>query len=190
MLYFLFFFFFFLMIRPPPRPTLFPYTTLFRSRAQPACFDLGTDGPQLLAEPRIHRRGRDRIHVCPADASILERDRHEKGSDAGAPTDRSRWKRTHVHIELTEVDRISIVVTVRVNDGAHSDDVGHPPVWCEKRAAKPDTFVLGIKPQLSKAAVQVRRITRRMHPTEVDIAAHVQAILGSGGARPQHDAPE
>src|SRR6266567_7960106 len=31
--FFLFFFFFFLMIRRPPRSTLFPYTTLFRSRA-------------------------------------------------------------------------------------------------------------------------------------------------------------
>src|SRR5580692_12312483 len=30
---FLCFFFFFLMIRRPPRSTLFPYTTLFRSRA-------------------------------------------------------------------------------------------------------------------------------------------------------------
>src|SRR2546427_11849069 len=30
--YYLFFFFFFLMIRRPPRSTLFPYTTLFRSR--------------------------------------------------------------------------------------------------------------------------------------------------------------
>src|SRR5215467_6673522 len=30
-----FFFFFFLMIRRPPRSTLFPYTTLFRSRAVP-----------------------------------------------------------------------------------------------------------------------------------------------------------
>src|SRR2546430_16085739 len=29
--YHLFFFFFFLMIRRPPRSTLFPYTTLFRS---------------------------------------------------------------------------------------------------------------------------------------------------------------
>src|SRR6185312_8653945 len=29
--YLLFFFFFFLMIRRPPRSTLFPYTTLFRS---------------------------------------------------------------------------------------------------------------------------------------------------------------
>src|SRR5215211_7985394 len=32
----LFFFFFFLMIRRPPRSTLFPYTTLFRSR-RPGC---------------------------------------------------------------------------------------------------------------------------------------------------------
>src|SRR5215211_8792196 len=36
-LYSLFFFlFFFLMIRRPPRSTLFPYTTLFRSGAEPA----------------------------------------------------------------------------------------------------------------------------------------------------------
>src|SRR3712207_9505958 len=32
----LFVLFFFLMIRRPPRSTLFPYTTLFRSRALPA----------------------------------------------------------------------------------------------------------------------------------------------------------
>src|SRR5258708_29679522 len=33
----LFFFFFFLMIRRPPRSTLFPYTTLFRSEAISLC---------------------------------------------------------------------------------------------------------------------------------------------------------
>src|SRR5258708_12389537 len=32
-----FFFFFFLMIRRPPRSTLFPYTTLFRSQHRRAC---------------------------------------------------------------------------------------------------------------------------------------------------------
>src|SRR6266850_4283951 len=31
------YFFFFLMIRRPPRSTLFPYTTLFRSRPGTAC---------------------------------------------------------------------------------------------------------------------------------------------------------
>src|SRR5687767_15454286 len=35
---FFFFFFFFLMIRRPPRSTLFPYTTLFRSIGQPRKF--------------------------------------------------------------------------------------------------------------------------------------------------------
>src|SRR5205823_13508099 len=34
-LYFISLFFFFLMIRQPPRSTLFPYTTLFRSDATP-----------------------------------------------------------------------------------------------------------------------------------------------------------
>src|SRR5438309_9693060 len=37
---FLFFFFFFLMIRRPPRSTLFPYTTLFRSPHGPRENDL------------------------------------------------------------------------------------------------------------------------------------------------------
>src|SRR2546430_9452558 len=33
--YFMYFLFFFLMIRRPPRSTLFPYTTLFRSHRRP-----------------------------------------------------------------------------------------------------------------------------------------------------------
>src|SRR5256885_7389608 len=37
MYYYHFFFFFFLMIRRPPRSTLFPYTTLFRSRRPELC---------------------------------------------------------------------------------------------------------------------------------------------------------
>src|SRR5215203_6439971 len=39
---FVFFFFFFLMIRRPPRSTLFPYTTLFRSGTRP--WPAGTPG--------------------------------------------------------------------------------------------------------------------------------------------------
>src|SRR2546426_8727919 len=39
-------FFFFLMIRRPPRSTLFPYTTLFRSR-EPAC----PPGPRRVPQP-------------------------------------------------------------------------------------------------------------------------------------------
>src|SRR5690348_18460450 len=40
--YSLFVYFFFLMIRRPPRSTLFPYTTLFRSRPVPT--DIAGDG--------------------------------------------------------------------------------------------------------------------------------------------------
>src|SRR5437773_5616409 len=49
----IFFIFFFLMIRPPPRSTLFPYTTLFRSLivrgADTAKLDLAPQAPGLAA---------------------------------------------------------------------------------------------------------------------------------------------
>ena len=41
-------FFFFLMIRRPPRSTLFPYTTLFRSVAVPGAVFLGLAGAQII----------------------------------------------------------------------------------------------------------------------------------------------
>src|SRR2546426_4254924 len=44
------FFFFFLMIRRPPRSTLFPYTTLFRS---------GPPGGEGVRQPLDRRRGRE-----------------------------------------------------------------------------------------------------------------------------------
>src|SRR5688572_33491607 len=40
---FFLFFFFFLMIRRPPRSTLFPYTTLFRSRRHAGLANAGDD---------------------------------------------------------------------------------------------------------------------------------------------------
>src|SRR2546422_7060102 len=51
--YLLYFFFFFLMIRRPPRSTLFPYTTLFRSRAGKLSHDRPARGPrQRVSEGR------------------------------------------------------------------------------------------------------------------------------------------
>src|SRR5256886_10402968 len=43
-------FIFFLMIRRPPRSTLFPYTTLFRSLVQPAQCPLGPGCARLAVE--------------------------------------------------------------------------------------------------------------------------------------------
>src|SRR6266850_6211214 len=52
-----FLFFFFLMIRRPPRSTLFPYTTLFRSRRRP-----GRRRPRR-ARPGSRRRARSEEHT-------------------------------------------------------------------------------------------------------------------------------
>src|SRR5438132_13662063 len=46
------------MIRRPPRSTLFPYTTLFRSRRAPPLGD-ETNGPAAV---RFERRLRERLH--------------------------------------------------------------------------------------------------------------------------------
>src|SRR5256884_7173003 len=69
--FFLFFFFFFLMIRRPPRSTLFPYTTLFRSRgvqtvvADPTGFEFrpGVIGA-LLQYPTTDGKIEDYRAVC------------------------------------------------------------------------------------------------------------------------------
>src|SRR6266516_4478889 len=53
-LFLYFFFFFFLMIRRPPRSTLFPYTTLFRSQARHGAGRLAARGAHLLDGVRRH----------------------------------------------------------------------------------------------------------------------------------------
>src|SRR5215467_15595178 len=62
----IFFYFFFLMIRRPPRSTLFPYTTLFRSPADPAgdARTGGESGPAVLApRPAAGLCGRSEEHT-------------------------------------------------------------------------------------------------------------------------------
>src|SRR3712207_7558163 len=53
MSFLIFFFFFFLMIRRPPRSTLFPYTTLFRSRRH--LYQRGVPGSEDLVILDAHR---------------------------------------------------------------------------------------------------------------------------------------
>src|SRR2546430_6965852 len=59
------YFFFFLMIRRPPRSTLFPYTTLFRSHRRSWDAELGLGGPEAarcvrcLLRPTAEQEGRN-----------------------------------------------------------------------------------------------------------------------------------
>src|SRR5207253_8206143 len=55
----------FLTPRRPPRPTLFPYTTLFRSERQPR--------PSISAPPRIGPNPSDRPDIAPNTPMALAR---------------------------------------------------------------------------------------------------------------------
>src|SRR3989304_1712823 len=90
-------FFFFLMIRRPPRSTLFPYTTLFRStlmvfmRQPPPCPFSNSSAPRLRSEEHTSEL-QSRLHlVC---RLLLEKKNKEKNQTgvrgATARTERSR----------------------------------------------------------------------------------------------------
>src|SRR5256885_12622787 len=68
------FFFFFLMIRRPPRSTLFPYTTLFRSEAGPCRRVPPGCAPAHPADRRRARRDRHRSQ--PAGHDDLRSEEH------------------------------------------------------------------------------------------------------------------
>src|SRR2546421_9451271 len=70
------FFFFFLMIRRPPRSTLFPYTTLFRS-----CFySLGTTAQDPWLKDNALKMGRERAAVWRRQNSIVPPDAEDRKS--------------------------------------------------------------------------------------------------------------
>src|SRR2546427_9531923 len=79
-MYFLYFFFFFLMIRRPPRSTLFPYTTLFRSQHEsighsygffPSIFGV-TSAPPWKRRSRNNTRKRN----VAAEAPVFRSEEH------------------------------------------------------------------------------------------------------------------
>src|SRR2546429_9779081 len=72
-----FFFFFFLMIRRPPRSTLFPYTTLFRS-------------VQYAVSPS-RERGTDNVHRLPQ--STRNEQRPGRGPSGSASARVGFWRR-------------------------------------------------------------------------------------------------
>src|SRR6266436_8492195 len=89
---FFLFFFFFLMIRRPPRSTLFPYTTLFRSGRSPGPIprrhaqgppDPIGEGPPLSARSEEHTSElQSRLHlVC---RLLLEKKKRRHASYASA----------------------------------------------------------------------------------------------------------
>src|SRR4051794_41678169 len=101
------------MIRPPPRPTLFPYTTLFRSpagaepgppRGRRRLRDRRALPARLLPRPRPHRRPRSEEHTSELQSPVhlvcrllLEKKKEPPPLHASpAPTTRSSSSVRHV----------------------------------------------------------------------------------------------
>src|SRR6266850_4160598 len=61
------FFFFFLMIRRPPISTLFPYTTLFRSRDPPCCPPTAT----MSTDPRARVRSEEHTSELQSPCNLV-----------------------------------------------------------------------------------------------------------------------
>src|SRR3712207_9473020 len=107
--------FFFLMIRRPPRSTLFPYTTLFRSDLNPletaAAYQALMDGFGLSKEQLAHRLGKsraavtntlrlaqlpDRIRTLLADGKLTEGHARARSEERRVGKEcRSRWSPYH-----------------------------------------------------------------------------------------------
>src|SRR3990170_6258323 len=81
---FVFFFVFFLMIRRPPRSTLFPYTTLFRSRSVRA--GMGGRSPRRARAPPRDRSEEHTSELQSPDHLVcrllLEKKKHNHTSQA------------------------------------------------------------------------------------------------------------
>src|SRR2546430_14986707 len=104
--------FFFLMMRRPPRSTLFPYTTLFRSEAgadEAELADLRESDAELQASRRhVEERGEA------GDDRSLERDEHEQehedtglARDRGGIDERSDRDEEHHREEVAEREHLA-----------------------------------------------------------------------------------
>src|SRR6266571_7217589 len=90
-------FFFFLMIRRPPRSTLFPYTTLFRSRRADAC----TCPP---TPPTSSRPGRSEEHTSELQSHVnlvcrllLEKKKNKQTPNTTTNQNTNNTYNTHYH---------------------------------------------------------------------------------------------
>src|SRR3712207_8123941 len=84
------------MIRRPPRSTLFPYTTLFRSR-RPA---------QVVAVERLQQRGDVRPREAPGVVAVVHvarvgPDHHQRAEQLGSAGDRKSTRLNSSHANIS-----------------------------------------------------------------------------------------
>src|ERR1022692_1290026 len=89
------FFFFFLMIRRPPRSTLFPYTTLFRSGQL-------DDSPSVASDAQLPKKEHHRTPVCERGLKQVESNVHKLVSDDVLSSDAQLPKKEHHRTPVCE----------------------------------------------------------------------------------------
>src|SRR3989475_8292092 len=101
------------MIRPPPRSTLFPYTTLFRSKT---C-DNGTTGSPPVADPKCSGTATVSITVTPVnDAPVANND------SATVDRNSTRTNPSHTHTTYLAIDmdtEANTLTATKLSDPAH-----------------------------------------------------------------------
>src|SRR5256885_8747228 len=94
-------FFFFLMIRRPPRSTLFPYTTLFRSRRR-SVRESGSLRDQWsrdqMARPRVDYRSEEHTSELQSPCNLVCRLLLEKKKINGTSISRMQYRRQPVSV--------------------------------------------------------------------------------------------
>src|SRR2546426_11401270 len=107
------------MIRRPPRSTLFPYTTLFRSAVRRGAADPGPDprrdGLRVRAEPRGGEVMRSGTFVIGGDLKV-----HRLGFGAMRITGRGIWGEPRDHGEAIAVLRRAVQLDITLIDTADS----------------------------------------------------------------------
>src|SRR2546426_8002511 len=84
------------MIRRPPRSTLFPYTTLFRSHVRPPVVEL------VAVDGEVGRAGVERRHADLVDAPVgIGREARKPAGDVGPRLDRKSTRLNSSHLVIS-----------------------------------------------------------------------------------------
>src|SRR5256885_7380418 len=123
-------FFFFLMIRRPPRSTLFPYTTLFRS------LDVVLDGLAVAAGPAgddqgVEFRG-EGLALGGGELQLHGRRSREKAGPQ-APVDRKSTRLNSSHLVISYAV-FCLKKKKSTHDGAEMPLARHTPTYSESRS--------------------------------------------------------
>src|SRR6266699_4117237 len=152
------FFFFFLMIRRPPRSTLFPYTTLFRS-ADPLTLPAGTDPEQAFG---LLQAGRHRL------APVVD----GTGRCVGILTRTGALRATIYTPAVDAASRLRVGAALGIN----GDVAGRAGLLLDAGA---DLMVVDTAHGHQEKMVQALRAVRKMSPEVPVVAGNVVTAQGT-----------